>query len=266
VAVQRDIMLAINTLNAEFGIIALALAFGVMFFAGFTKGAVGFGLPMICISGIGSILPAEVAIAALIIPGLVTNLWQSLRDGLGVAWDTLKEYWRLNIVLLVAIYAFAQLVIIIPDTALFIILGTGITAFGILQIIGWKPHIPPHLTQKIEPVIGLISGFFGGLSGVWGPPILFYLLSQNTPKVTMIRVQGISFLVGAAVLTGAHLQSGLLNTVTLPLSVWMVIPAIAGMAIGFKVQDKMDQGRFRKTTLIVLVFAGINLLRRGIFG
>ncbi|MHA1129096.1 MAG: TSUP family transporter, partial [Alphaproteobacteria bacterium] len=122
------------------------------------------------------------------------------------------------------------------------------------------------LSQKVQAPIGLVAGFFGGLSGVWGPPILLYLLSQKTPKTEMIRIQGISFLVGAIVLTGAHLQSGLLNETTTPLSAWMIIPAAAGMAIGFKVQDRMDQAKFRKATLIVLLFAGLNLLRRGLFG
>lgn len=257
---------SIQFLTAQYGVAAIMIAFAVMLFAGFTKGAVGFGLPMICISGIGSVLPAEVAIATLILPGLVTNLWQSLRDGLGPAWASLRKYWRLNVVLLVSIYAFAQLVVIIPEAALFIILGVGITFFVSLQIVGWIPYIPARISVKIQPVIGLISGFFGGLSGVWGPPILLYLLSQKTPKTEMIRVQGISFLVGAIVLTGAHLQSGLLDKVTTPFSAWMMVPAMAGMAIGFKVQDKLDQVKFRKATLIVLAFAGLNLLRRGLFG
>ncbi len=257
---------ALNILTTQYGLFAMAATFVVMLFAGFTKGAVGFGLPMICISGIGSVLPAEIAIAALILPGLITNIWQSLRNGFGAAWVSLKQYWRLNLVLLVSIYAFAQLVVIISETALFIILGVGITLFVSLQIIGWIPHIPARLSTKIQAPIGLIAGFFGGLSGVWGPPILLYLLSQKTPKIEMIRVQGISFLVGAIVLTGAHFQSGLLNKVTAPLSAWLIIPAVVGMAIGFRVQDRLDQGKFRKITLMVLAIAGLNLLRRGLFG
>ena len=82
----------------------------------------------------------------------------------------------------------------------------------------------------------------------------------------MVRVQGLSFLVGAIVLTGAHLQSGLLDEITMPFSIWMVLPAMLGMAIGFKVHDRLDQVKFRKATLIVLAFAGLNLLRRGLFG
>jgi len=257
---------ALNILTTQYGLFAMAVTFVVMLFAGFTKGAVGFGLPMICISGIGSVLPAEIAIAALILPGLITNIWQSLRNGFGAAWASLKLYWRLNLVLLISIYAFAQLVVIIPETALFIILGIGITFFVGLQIIGWIPHIPARLATKIQVPVGLIAGFFGGLSGVWGPPILLYLLSQKTPKIEMIRIQGISFLVGAMVLTGAHFQSGLLNKVTAPLSAWLIIPALVGMAIGFNVQDKLDQEKFRKITLAVLAIAGLNLLRRGLFG
>lgn len=257
---------AIQSLISQYGLFAMATAFTVMFFAGFTKGAVGFGLPMISISGIGSVLPVEIAIAALILPGLVTNIWQTFRNGYGPALASFLEYWRLNLTLLISIYAFAQLVVIISETALFVILGVGITLFVSLQIIGWIPHIPTRLATKIQTPVGLISGFFGGLAGVWGPPILLYLLSQKTPKVEMVRIQGISFLVGAIVLTIAHLQTGLLNETTTPMSAWMILPTLAGMAIGLKVQDKLNQAKFRKVTLIVLAIAGLNLLRRGLFG
>lgn len=160
---------AIQTLVAQYGLFAMTAAFAVMLFAGFTKGAVGFGLPMICISGIGSVLPAEIAIAALILPGLFSNLWQSFRNGFSPAWASLKDYWRLNLTLLLSIYAFAQLVVIISETALFIILGVGVTLFVSLQIIGWIPYIPARLATKIQTPIGFVAGFlaaypaFGGL-------------------------------------------------------------------------------------------------------
>ena len=48
------------------------------------------------------------------------------------------------------------------------------------------------------------------------------------------------------------------------LSALMVLPAMAGMALGLMVQDRLDQARFRKATLIVLVIAGANLLRRAL--
>ena len=71
---------------------------------------------------------------------------------------------------------------------------------------------------------------------------------------------------GAVTLAVAHLRSGVLNADTGLFSLSLVAPAVIGMAIGFRAQDRMDQARFKKATLIVLVVAGLNLLRRGIFG
>jgi len=77
-------------------------------------------------------------------------------------------------------------------------------------------------------------------------------------------VQGVIFGIGAVVLFFSHLKSGVLNAQTLQLSAWMVVPAVAGMLIGFQFQDKLDQAKFRKVTLAVLVIAGLNLIRRGL--
>jgi len=257
---------AFATISAEFGIWAVIIAFFVMGLAGFIKGAIGFALPMIVVSGIGTVMSAETAIAAMILPGLVTNFWQSLRNGLLEALASLKKFWRLNLILLVTIYFCAKLVAIVPESFLFLTLGGGITFFGTLQIIGWRPRLKQHLRNTYELVTALVAGFFGGLAGVWGPPILMYLMAMDTPKVEQIRVQGISFLLGAIVLTIAHLGSGVLNSVSLPFSMALVFPALMGMFLGFFVQDRIDQQLFRKVTLFVLVIAGLNLLRRGFVG
>lgn len=251
---------------SDFGLMPLILAACVMIFAGLVKGTLGFGMPMIAISGVGSILPAEIAIAALIIPTLVTNLWQSLRNGPAAALLSLQDYWRLNVVLLIMIWAAAQLVTVIPDQILFVVLGLGVTAFGIVQLVGWRPVLHRRHRKVTEPVVGLISGFFGGLSGVWGPPILLFLLALNTPKVEMVRVQGLCFLTGSIVLTAAHVNSGVLNGVTASFSALLLVPALAGLTLGFQVQDRLNQDVFRKVTLIVLLLAGLNLLRRGLMG
>lgn len=248
---------------ADFGLVPLLIALAIMVFAGLVKGTLGFGLPMIAISGLGSIYAAEIAIAALIIPTLVTNLWQGLRNGPAAALSSLREYWRLNLVMLVMIWATAQLVTSIPGHVLLLLLGSVVTFFGLIQVLGWRPQVAARHSKWMQYCVGLVSGFFGGLSGVWGPPILLFLLSLNTPKVELVRVQGLCFLTGSVVLGAAHLQSGVLNASTIPFSALLLVPTLIGMLIGFKVQDRLNQERFRKITLIVLVLAGANLLRRG---
>ena len=93
-----------------------------------------------------------------------------------------------------------------------------------------------------------------------------YLTAINTPKVEQMRVQGVVYGSGALMLLVAHLQSGVLSTQTLPLSLAMLLAAVIGIYIGFLVQDRLDQEKFRRATLLVLIVAGLNLVRRGLFG
>lgn len=234
--------------------------------AGFVKGAVGFAMPMILISGIGSFMPAEVAIAALILPTVVTNVVQALRQGLANAFGSFRKFWRFNLVLFGMILISAQLVLLLPQAVLFILLGGPIVLFALLQLVGWKPVIPQGFERLTEVCVGLLAGFFGGMTGVWGPPTILYLTALDIPKAESVRVQGVIYLLGSLLLLGAHLKSGVLNAETAPYSALLVVPALLGQFIGLTVHKRMDQKLFRRLTLMVLAIAGLNLLRRGFFG
>src|SRR4029079_3776479 len=106
--------------------------------------------------------------------------------------------------------------------------------------------------------------FLGGLSGIWGPPIVMYLVALDLPKGEMVRAQSLSFLIGSIVLFLAHLHSGVLNRETLPASTWMTVPVMLASLVGYEVPDRLDQELFKRTTLIVLVLTGLNLLRRAL--
>ena len=247
---------------AQFGGAALAGAAFGMAAGGFAKGVVGFALPLIGLSVMGSFLPYGVAVALLIVPTLVSNVFQSLRNGIGAAWSSLREFWLLNLILVVIIALSAQLVLHLPEELLFGLLGLFITTFGLTQLAGWQPHLPPGHRRTVEALVALTGGFFGGIAGIWGPPVVIYLLAARVPKVEMIRAQSLSFLLGSLVLLVAHIRSGVLDAVTLPVSSWLVVPTMLAMFAGYRVQDRLDQVLFRKVTLAVLILAGLNLLRR----
>jgi uncharacterized membrane protein YfcA len=218
------------------------------------------------ISGLGSFLPPEVALAAIILPTVITNLWQALRDGLGAAWASVGRFRFYIAIVLVFIAGSAQLVRVLPDWAMYLILGLPITFFALTQLLGLHLTIRPEHRRRAEFLIGSFAGFVGGLSGVWGPPTVAYLTAIETPKAEQMRVQGVIYGAGAVVLLFAHLRSGVLNAETAPLSLALVVPALLGLALGFRLHNRLDQARFRRATLAVLVIAGLNLARRGLFG
>jgi uncharacterized membrane protein YfcA len=242
----------------------LVAATAIVLFAGFVKGAVGFAMPMIIISGLGSILPAETALAALILPTLVTNGRQALRGGWQGAWAAVKRYRLFLAALLVFLVGSAQLVGVIPSRALFLVIGVPLVIFAVLQLAGWVLRLDPRHRRRDEMLIGGFAGFMGGMSGIWGPPTVMYLAATDAPKSEAMRVQGVIYGIGSVALLAAHLRSGVLNAQTLPLSLAAIVPALAGMALGYVLHDRMPQATFRRAMLVVLAIAGLNLVRRGL--
>ncbi|MCV6598194.1 MAG: sulfite exporter TauE/SafE family protein [Mangrovicoccus sp.] len=236
----------------------------VTFIASFVKGAIGFAMPMIMVSGMASFLPAEIALAALILPTLIANLQQTLREGPAEALRAMRGYWRYVAIVLVTIAFSAQLVTALPRWVFYICLGGPVTALALLQLIGWRPHIAAQNRARADWAVGVTSGLMGGLSGVWGPTTVLYLTALEVPKALSVKIQGVIYGAGAVVLTLAHLRSGILNSATVPFSALLILPAVFAMWVGFQVQDRLDQARFRRWTLVVLVIAGLNLIRRGV--
>lgn len=243
------------------GLLGATLGFAA---GGFAKGVVGFALPLIAVSVVGSVVPYEVAVALLVVPTFVSNLSQMLRQGPAAAVETLRTFWWMNLVLVAMIALSAQLVVVLPDRLLFGILGAAVCTFGATQLAGWRLSFRPERRRPVETAVSLVGGFFGGLSGVWGPPLIMYLLALDLPKAAMIRAQSLSFLLGSVVLVVAYLHNGLLNATTLPVSALMVVPTMLAMFVGYRVHDRLDQRRFRTATLVVLVLTGLNLLRRAV--
>lgn len=239
----------------------IAVAAAVTLFAGFVKGAIGFAMPMIMMSALTSFLPAPLALALMILPTLVTNFAQAVRQGPAAALGSARNF-RLHIgAVILSLAVSAQFVTTMPKPLLAGLLGAPILAFALWQLAGRSLALHIDHRARAEIALGVIGGLYGGISGIWGPPLIVLLLSLHTNKHDILRVQGVVFLIGSVALTAAHLQSGVLNAQTLPLSALMVIPAVAGNALGLRLQDRLDSQRFRRWTLVLLALTGANLLR-----
>ena len=241
-----------------------SIAIGVTLLGGVIKGVVGFAMPMIMISGLSSIMSPDLALAAVMAPTLLTNLVQALRQGVGAAWASVCRFRVFLISGGVMLLIAAQFVPLLPASALYLVIGVPVTLYAATMLAGYALRLPSHPSARIEAMIGMVSGTLGGLTGVWGPPTVAMLTAQGTPKREQIRIQGVIYAMGAILFVIAHVGSGVMRAETLPLSLAMVPPAIIGICIGFAIQDRIDQEMFRRATLIVLLLAGGNLLRRGL--
>jgi uncharacterized membrane protein YfcA len=245
---------------------AFAAALAITLFAGFVKGAVGFAMPLILVSAFAIFLAKELALAGLILPTLVTNVSQALRQGVAPARATAFTYRRFLIGTVICIAISAPFAEVIPRTVYLLLLGIPITAFAALQLMGRSLAIKLHHRNRAEWALGVVGGLYGGISGIWGPPLLVFLLSTGAEKVTAIRAQGVVFLIGAIALLASHLGTGLANAQSLAFSAALCVPAMIGLYVGYNVQDRLDQQRFRRWTQGLLVLTGLNMVRQALFG
>ncbi len=241
------------------------LAIVVAFVAGWVKGMVGFAMPMVLVSGLSMMLSPELALAGLILPTLVTNSVQALREGMLAAVTSIRKFRVFLGVGLIFLLASAQLIKLLSPNAFLLILGAPVSFFALIQLLGLKLTLQAQ-SFRVEAIVGAVAGAIGGISGVWGPPTVAYLTALNTPKKDQMRVQGVIYGLGAVALVVAHLGSGILRAETAMFSALLIVPALAGMRGGQFLQDRIDQAQFRKLTLLVLLIAGLNLLRRGLTG
>lgn len=252
---------AFNLLSSEMILASLAIAL----MAGVIKGVVGFAMPMILISGLSSFISPELALAGLLMPTLASNGVQALRQGRAAAWRSVFEFRIFLLAGLVTLLISAQFVRLLPAQAALLLIGGPVAIFATVQLFGIGFHLD-RPSAKIELMVGGFAGFIGGLSGVWGPPTVAYLTALDTEKSAQVRIQGVIYGLGALALVVAHIWSGVLRSATLPFSLMLVPSALVGMWLGGKLHDRIDQSVFRKVTLLVLLVAALNLIRRAVIG
>ncbi len=249
-------------MNLDTNVLLLALSLGV--FSGFVKGIVGFALPMILMSSLSILVPVHTALAALILPTIITNYQQAREQGLLDAITSLKNHKIFLSIMVVIILGSATLAPNLPQQSLTGILGLLIFSFSLFQISGIKFEIS-HSNVSSKAAFGILTGFAGGLTGAFGPPTVAYLSALKTEKNEQMKVQAAIYGVGGILIFVGHTMSGIFNLHTAPLSAFLILPCICGFWIGAKVRNKFNQDFFRISTLIVLLFVGINLIGRAWF-
>ncbi|MGX9354825.1 TSUP family transporter [Roseobacteraceae bacterium S113] len=240
-----------------------AFCLGLAVAAGVVKGVVGFAMPTILISGLGAVLSPQVALAGLILPTLVTNVVQALRDGPVEAMRALPPFRWFLISAALALVLAAQLYALLPQWVLFAVIGLPVMLFSVTQLAG-RSWILTRASRRSEVTMGTLTGVLGGLSGIWAPPTVAYLTALQLEKSMQMRLQGVIFGLGSLLLLAAHGPSGVVRAETLVFSALLVPPALVGMSIGQRIQDRINQITFRRITLWVLFLAGLNLLRRAL--
>ncbi len=235
----------------------------VYLLAGLVKGTLGIGFPTAAIAFTAVFLDARTAISLVVIPMLLTNIWQVYRSGnvIGV-W---RKNWRLAICMVAMIMVFSRVTGDVPMRVLTMMLGVVTASFAIVSLLQSTPSIPKKYDSMMQVIAGLVAGTLGGLVGVWAPPIVMYLSSQQLDIKEFVQSTGLLLGLGSLVLLGGYWQVGIINANNAPLSLMLIVPAILGFTVGEKLRSRLKTETFRQILLIFFFLMGLNLIRRAYF-
>ncbi len=220
--------------------------------AGFIKGVVGLGLPTVAIGLLAVTMQPSRAIAIVIVPAIVTNIWQTfagpyLRDIIRRLWPlmagTVIGIW-LNAGMLSGPYAHYG-----P-----IVLGVLLVIYAIVGLSKFSFSVARSNEKWIGGIVGLLTGAVSAATGVQVIPSMPFIQAIGMEKDEFVQALGVFFTVATVALAFTLTRAGLLSASTaLPGAVAMA-SAFAGMFIGQAVRSRMQPDAFRRWFLIAMIF------------
>ena len=237
--------------------------FIVFIAAGTVKGLVGMGLPTTAVGFMTLTLDARTGIALVIVPMLVSNVWQLYRAGHVVR--TFRRYAPFAAVLLISIAATFLITQNANDRIVLGGLGVIFLLYVAVSATKWAPDIPDSKDTAAQIGGGILGGIMGGLSGVWAPPVAIYLAARGSSKDEFVRATGLLLMTGSIPLLWGYAKAGYLSGQLFWLSVALLIPTFAGFSIGERLRNSLSESAFRRMMLVLFAIMGLNLIRRALF-
>src|SRR5688572_2471373 len=163
-------------------IAVIAVAFVV---AGIAKGAIGMGMPPIAIGLMSFAVPLESSIAIMVVPTMVTNVWQAIYGG-GFK-PLLRRFGSMAAMAMIGILAVGLLLSDLgsPSTAGWV--GVLLVLYSLIALTPWRPRVPRNVEPWANPLIGLVSGAVAGSTGVAAVPFLPYMQSLDMDRHELVQ-------------------------------------------------------------------------------
>ena len=229
--------------------------------AGGVKGVVGLGLPTVSIALLSAAFGIEAALPLLVIPSLVTNVWQGAVGGHLAA--LLRRFGVALAVIPIATWIGYHYVFAEAPQAMDRVLGVALLVYAGLGLRAVHIPAPARAEPVLTPVVGFVNGLITGVTGTFVIPIVMYLEALGLDRDDLVQMMGITFSVSTAALAVVLVLHGAWQVDAGVLSAVAVAPAIAGMMLGARLRVHLTPATFRKWLLAGLGVIGVKLIVMG---
>jgi uncharacterized protein len=241
----------------------LILIAAVFLIAGFVKGVVGLGLPTVSMGLLAVSMAPSRAIAIVIVPAIVTNIWQTFVGP--YLRDIVRRLWPLMIGTAVGIWLNAGALTGQAARYASIVLGCLLVIYAITGLRKFAFSVAPGNEKWVGGVVGLVTGVISASSGVQVIPSVPFLQAIGMEKDELVQALGVFFTVATLALGFTLTRAGLVNSTTALPGVVAMVSSFAGVFLGQAVRSRMDAERFRRWFLIAMIFLGLYLAGTAVY-
>ena len=248
-----------------FDSVTVLVVVGTFLLAGAVKGVIGLGLPTVSLALLTVALDLTTAMALLLVPSFVTNLWQAVAGGNAML--ILQRLWPFFVMASVTVWIGVAALSRLDDSLLTALLGVLLVVYSVMNLGGFNLAIPARHEAWTGPLVGATNGVLTGMTGSFVVPGVMFLQAIGLSRDALIQAMGMLFTLSTLALAAALYQSNFISVQHGALSVAAVVPAIVGMLAGQRIRRGLSEQRFRLVFFTALLALGayivVNSLRAG---
>ena len=233
-----------------------------LFAGGTVKGLVGIGIPLVSLSLLSLFLPLADAVILLPVPIIVANIWQSFSKPHFV--PALRRFWPLVLAMFIGTVAGAQVLTSLDAASLNLLVGVLVVLFSLSSFMNPELRLPARFERGLGVVAGAFGGFMGGVSALFGPPIILYLTSLGLDRETFVGVISSIYLCSAVGLVIVFGSVGVMSQAQFIESAIASVPLMLGVWAGQRYRGAIREAVFRKLLLVVVLGVGVRLVVIGV--
>ena len=243
----------------------LAVTLVIVFLSALNHGAIGLGFPLFSTPLLSLLFDVRSAVLLTLFPTIAVNIASIVK---GREWrSSIGRYWPMALYAGLASYASSHLLLNLDPNPFKLLLAAVILLYLYQQRKGEVslPWVARNPAAAMLP-FGLMAGFLAGTVNVMVPILIIYALEVGLASRPMVQIFNLCFMAGKAAQVVAFSQAGLLTLDALTGLAPLIVAALAGLLIGFRLRDRIPEQTFRRILKVILLLFAVLLVAQFLLG
>ncbi|MGB0574397.1 MAG: sulfite exporter TauE/SafE family protein [Hyphomicrobiales bacterium] len=230
----------------------------IFLISGMVKGVTGIGLPMTSITLLIFFINPLQAIGLNMVPVIVANITQFLSAQSPL--KTAKKYYLFGIFMVAGILITSVQAATLGDDLIKLLIGLMVMIFALDNLFRRSWSFDLKYDKYWQIGMGSLAGVVGGLTSIWGIPIIIYLILRKASKEDFVDSTGFLFLIASVPATYGYYKTDVFSLEMIPIAALCAVTAIIGMRLGRIVRRRIDADTFKKYLLLLFLLIGIRMI------